>query len=143
MNTNKLVIEIKNDLNELDYLCQKLEEFGKSLGLSKKVFFHIILAIDEVCTNIITYGYKDKSEHNILLNISRENGLLIVSIEDDGIPFNPTEAKTPDLTCPIEERDVGGLGCYLVNNLMDDVVYERIDNKNILTFKKEIGSVLI
>ena len=139
MSTKRLSIEIKNDLKELDYLCQKLEDYGKSIGISKKSFYHIILAVDEVCTNIISYGYKDDVEHIIRLDISQENGLLIINIEDDGIPFNPTVTKTPDLSCPIEERDVGGLGCYLMNNLMDDINYERTDNKNILTFKKKLG----
>lgn len=135
---DKISIDFKNDMSELDALRNKLEEFGKSLGFSKKSFFHILLAVEEICTNIISYGFKDTSDHWINMTAHHQNGTLELRIEDDGIPFNPIEAETPDLECLIEEREVGGLGCHLVNTLMDDVIYQRIGNKNVLILKKAI-----
>ena len=138
MAKDKISIEFKNDLSELDGLCKKLEDFGMSLGLSKKTLFHVNLVMEEVFTNIISYGFEDKTEHCIKITVSHENGTLELRAEDDGIPFNPTQIEAPDLCCPIEDRKVGGLGCYLTKRLMDHVEYQRLGNKNILTLKISI-----
>ena len=138
MAKNKVSFKLKSKLSELDTLCQHVERFGQSLGLSKKCIFEANLALDELFTNIISYGFKDNKEHIIDITISHENNNLIFSIEDDGLPFNPTEASTPDLECTIEECKIGGLGIHLAKNLMDEVCYQRCEKKNILTLKKNI-----
>ena len=108
------------------------------MGLSKKCIFEANLALDELFTNIISYGFDDKNEHTIRITISLQNDELVFNIEDDGMPFNPTEAETPDLECTIEECRIGGLGIHLAKNLMDEVCYQRCKDKNILTLKKNI-----
>lgn len=136
MAKNKVSFKLKSNLSELDALCQKLEKFGESMGLSKKCIFEANLALDELFTNIISYGFDDKNEHTIRITISLQNDELVFNIEDDGMPFNPTEAETPDLECTIEECRIGGLGIHLAKNLMDEVCYQRCKDKNILTLKK-------
>jgi serine/threonine-protein kinase RsbW len=138
MAKNKVSFKLKSNLSELDVLCQNLEKFGKSIGLSKKSIFEANLALDELFTNIISYGFDDKNEHTIKITISLQNEDLIFNIEDDGIPFNPTNVETPDLECTIEECRIGGLGIHLAKNLMDEVCYQRCNDKNILTLKKNI-----
>jgi anti-sigma regulatory factor (Ser/Thr protein kinase) len=138
MAKNKVSFKLKSNLSELDVLYQNLEKFGKSIGLSKKSIFEANLALDELFTNIISYGFDDKNEHTIKITISLQNGDLIFNIEDDGIPFNPTKVETPDLECTIEECRIGGLGIHLAKNLMDEVCYQRCNDKNILTLKKNI-----
>ena len=138
MAKNKVSFKLKSNLSELDALCQKLEKFGQSMGLSKKCIFEANLALDELFTNIISYGFDDKNEHTVTITISLQNDELVFNIEDDGIPFNPTEAETPDLECTIEECRIGGLGIHLAKNLMDEVCYQRCKEKNILTLKKNI-----
>ena len=138
MAKNTVSFKLKSNLSELDALCQKLEKFGQTMGLSKKCIFEANLALDELFTNIISYGFDDKSEHTISITISLQNDELVFSIEDDGIPFNPTEVETPDLECTIEECRIGGLGIHLAKNLMDEVCYQRCKDKNILTLKKNI-----
>ena len=138
MAKNKVSFKLKSNLSELDALCQKLEKFGESMGLSKKCIFEANLALDELFTNIISYGFDDKNEHTIRITISLQNDELLFNIEDDGLPFNPTEAETPDLECTIEECRIGGLGIHLAKNLMDEVCYQRCKDKNILTLKKNI-----
>ena len=128
-------------MSELDTLCQNLEKFGQSMGLSKKCIFEANLALDELFTNIISYGFDDKNEHTITITIALQNDDLVVHIEDDGIPFNPTQAETPDLECSIEECRIGGLGIHLAKNLMDEVCYQRCKDKNILTLKKNVKEV--
>ena len=135
---NKISFKLKSKLSELDTLCRHLERFGKALGLSPKCMFEANLALDELFTNIISYGFKDKKEHTIEITIALKNNKLVFNIEDDGIPFNPTKADTPDLECTIEECKIGGLGIHLAKNLMDEVCYQRCKEKNILTLKKNI-----
>lgn len=130
--------KLKNDLSELDTLCQEMERFGRSIGLSKKFIFEINLALDELFTNIILYGFKDDKEHLIKVTLTPQNDILCLCIEDDGIPFNPVEANEPDLGCTIEECKIGGLGIHLIRNLMDEICYERCGNKNKLILKKNI-----
>jgi len=130
--------KLKNDLSELDTLCQEMERFGRSIRLSKKFIFEINLALDELFTNIILYGFKDDKEHLIKVTLTPQNDILCLCIEDDGIPFNPVEANEPDLGCTIEECKIGGLGIHLIRNLMDEICYERCGNKNKLTLKKNI-----
>ncbi|MBW2342091.1 MAG: ATP-binding protein [Deltaproteobacteria bacterium] len=138
MNGGKISFEFRSNLSELGKLHRNLEELGKSLGMSKKAVFQIDLAIEEVLSNIILYGYTDKAEHWIKITIWDQNRTLNIRIEDDGIPFNPLEAEAPDLECSLEERQIGGLGCHIMKSLMDDIVYERLGNKNVLTMKKTI-----
>jgi serine/threonine-protein kinase RsbW len=138
MAKNKVSFKLKSKLSELDTLCRNLEKFGQTIGLSSKCMFEANLALDELFTNIISYGFNDNQEHTIKVTISHQNNKLIFLIEDDGIPFNPTKVDEPDLECTIEECKIGGLGIHLAKNLMDEVCYQRCKEKNILTLKKNV-----
>jgi anti-sigma regulatory factor (Ser/Thr protein kinase) len=132
--------ELKSSLSELDNLCQNLETFGQKIGLSKKMIFEINLALDELFTNIISYGFKDEGEHIIKVTMTPQKEVLCLSIEDDGIPFNPIDFEIPDVACSVESCKVGGLGIHIIRKLMDDICYQRCDDKNILTLKKNISN---
>ena len=132
--------ELKSNLSELDSLCENLEILGEKIGLSKKLIFEINLALDELFTNIISYGFKDEKEHIIKVTIRPQNEKLCLCIEDDGIPFNPTEFETPDVACSVENCKIGGLGIHIMRKLMDEICYQRCDNKNVLTLKKNLIS---
>jgi anti-sigma regulatory factor (Ser/Thr protein kinase) len=138
MPKKKYCFKLKSDLSELDELCQHLEKFGQTLGLSKKCIFEINLALDELFTNIISYGFIDDEDHVIEVTLTPQNKTLCLCIEDDGVPFNPVDAKEPDLECTVEECKIGGLGIHLIRNLMDEICYERCGDKNVLTLKKYI-----
>jgi serine/threonine-protein kinase RsbW len=96
------------------------------------------LALDELFTNIISYGFQDQSEHFIRVNISADQDVLTVVLEDDGMAFNPVARIPPEVPCTLDECKVGGLGIHLVKNLMDEIVYERRAGMNVLTLKKSI-----
>jgi anti-sigma regulatory factor (Ser/Thr protein kinase) len=115
-----------------------MEKLGQTLQLTKKCVFEINLALDELFTNIISYGFEDDDEHEIKVTLTPENEIICLCIEDDGQPFNPIEAKKPDLECTVEDCKIGGLGIHLIRNLMDDICYERCGDKNVLTLKKSI-----
>jgi anti-sigma regulatory factor (Ser/Thr protein kinase) len=131
--------ELKSSLAELDNLCQNLEDCGQKIGLSKKQIFEINLALDELFTNIISYGFKDEKEHIIKVTITPQNEELCLCIEDDGIPFNPSDFETPDVACSVENCKIGGLGIHIMRKLMDEICYERCNDKNILTMKKNLA----
>ncbi|MBW2514483.1 MAG: ATP-binding protein [Deltaproteobacteria bacterium] len=130
--------ELKNDLSELQNLCQNCEEIGRSINVSDKSIFEMNLALDELFTNIISYGFNDCREHIIKISITVDGDQMEMRIEDDGIPFNPLESKTPDFQCGIEDCKIGGLGIHLIKKLMDDLQYQRVADKNILVLKRKL-----
>ncbi|MFW5490535.1 MAG: ATP-binding protein [Desulfovibrio sp.] len=131
------MIWLKNDIQELSRLCQELEVFAERCGLPPKVVFDLSLALDELVTNIISYGFPENGEHDILVELSMENDVVRLRIEDDGTPFNPLNMAEPDTSAPLEERQIGGLGIHFVKHLMSSVEYERSGTKNILRITKD------
>jgi len=109
------------------------------MGLSKKLIFEMNLALDELFTNIITYGFRDDKKHTIKIHIVAEHNQLKLRIEDDGIPFDPAMVESPDLACKIEDCRIGGLGIHLIKNLMDEIRYERVNDMNLLYLTKHIA----
>ena len=129
-------IKIKNDLKEIAIAIEWFEAFG----LENKMAFVIIqkfnIAFDELLNNIISYSYNDEDEHFIDIDIELKDERLIITISDDGIPFNPFIIGPPDTTLSVEERYIGGLGIHIVKNLMDEYEYKRHVNNNIITLIK-------
>jgi serine/threonine-protein kinase RsbW len=132
-------IKIRNDISEIPSVAEKVEELIESLGLSPTIVFNIQLALEELLTNIISYGYNDDSQHEILIRFQLNDDYIEITLEDDGIEFNPLLKEDPDLNQSIEERKIGGLGIYFVKQFMDDIKYQRKENKNILQIKKRIN----
>lgn len=131
-------LHIKNDLEQLSLLNEFLEESMLEFGLDDAVFLNLKLAIEEAVVNIILYAYPGKKEKKIEIRLEYNMGRLAVIITDTGIAFDPTSKKEPDVSLPLEERPIGGLGTYLVKQLMTEVSYNRSGGKNILTMIKEI-----
>jgi phosphoserine phosphatase RsbU/P len=136
--TEDVEIKLRNKLSELASANQTLTEFGRQQGLSDSVLHDLKLALEEILTNIISYGYTDSEEHEISVRLSVELGEVRVHIEDDGQPYNPLEAPEADTTKPLEERAVGGLGVHLVRKLTDGLEYQRHEGKNSLVMKKQL-----
>ncbi|RJQ59008.1 MAG: ATP-binding protein [Desulfobacteraceae bacterium] len=129
---------LKNKLSELDALENHLEQFCTRLGLTVKCYCEINLALEELFTNIVTYGFRDQEEHRIKFSLSYADETMTMKIEDDGVPFNPLKAGAPDLKCALEERKVGGLGIHLIKKVMDEVIHRRSGKKNILILRKRL-----
>lgn len=131
-------IKVHNKLSELAAASLALTEFGRQHGLPDNVLHDLNLALGEILTNIISYGYTDSEEHEITVRLSVESGEMRVDVEDDGKPFNPLEAPEADTTKPLEERVIGGLGVHLVRKLTDGLEYQRHEGKNLLVMKKRL-----
>jgi serine/threonine-protein kinase RsbW len=132
-------LRLKNRLSELERLDGFLADFGNAHRLPAKAVFELKLALDELVTNVISYGYDDSADHEIELRLYRTGGELTAELEDDGKPFDPLSAPTPDVTQAIDERPIGGLGIYLARQATDALEYRRRDGRNLLVMKKRVG----
>lgn len=128
----------QNELSELNKLSDKLEMLGDEWDLSSGIVMNVNLALEELVTNTIFYGIKDDNPHVISVSFQLDEYVLSVEIRDDGIPFNPLEMKEPDVDLPAEEREIGGLGIFLVKKVMDSFDYCREGHYNVITLKKKL-----
>ena len=137
--TEGLTFFLANRLCELDHLAHVVESFGTKHCFDPKLTYQIRLVLDEILTNIISYGYEDTAEHSIRVEMNLNSGVLRLVVDDDARPFNPLqEAPQPDVNAPFEKRHIGGLGVHLVKKIMDDASYERKDGRNLLRLSKKI-----
>jgi len=132
------VIILKNDLSETTRLMAEVTQFGKAHNLPDSIIGDSKLALEEIVTNIISYGYESKGGHKINVTLELKDTELIIKVEDDSRPFNPLETPKPDLEKPLEEMQVGGLGIHLVRRVMDKIEYKRQGDKNLLVMFKKI-----
>ena len=138
MARSRLSINLKNDLSELDRLHDRVEQFSDQAGLPPKYRCQLNLVLEEVFTNIVSYGYQDREVHWIRMVVSMDAGCLTIQVEDDGIAFNPADVQHPDVECTLEDRPIGGLGVHIVRSFTCDIVYRRTQHKNILILKKDV-----
>jgi serine/threonine-protein kinase RsbW len=141
MTKGNYCFELKSKLSELDTLCQQIESCGAELALPQKCLFEINLGLDELFTNIISYGFNDDLEHEIKFSLAKEEEKLVVKVEDDGRPFNPLEVEAPKEAKDLDSIDIGGLGIHLIKKLMDEIDYQRVKGKNRLILKKYVNAV--
>ena len=113
-----------------------LKKFCAENGLPDKILFDLNLSLDELVTNIISYGFDDTEEHDINITIEKIDDGVEIKLVDDGAEFNPLNEHDPKIGAALEEMEVGGLGIYFVKNKMDEIHYERQLGKNILKLKK-------
>jgi len=138
METHKHVFKLNIDLSELETLNQQLHAFGKTTELSENSILEINVCLDELFTNIVSYGYEDNLEHPIFFTLTLIDDMLTIKVEDEGIPFNPLGVKNPEKINDLNNIQIGGLGIYIVKELMDDICYKRYRGKNNLTLEKFI-----
>jgi sigma-B regulation protein RsbU (phosphoserine phosphatase) len=96
------------------------------------------LAVEEAVVNVMHYAYPPEMEGEIKVCAEANNERLKLTISDSGVAFDPTETLTADTTLSVEERPIGGLGIFLVRQLMDSINYERIEGRNVLTLRKSL-----
>lgn len=134
----KTRVILRNEIAELQRLKAILVEYGQTFHFSDELIHDLNLVLEEAISNIIFYGYEDAQEHQIEVEIAVTADTLVLEIHDDGKPFNLLDAPEPDLDVPFEDREIGGLGIYLIRTLMDEITYRAEQGKNILMMKKQI-----
>ena len=132
-------IELNNSLDEIATAMAALGGFTDSSAVDEEARQAAVLVLDELLTNIISYGLKDSRHGLITLELDIIDEKLQIRITDGGIPFNPFDMPDPDLDIPLEQRQPGGLGIYLVKKYMDEYSYEYRDEQNIVTLRKKLA----
>lgn len=133
-------MKILNKKDELRNLLTKIDEFLVHNCKNPAIVNKLVMCMDELITNIISYGYTDKTDHEIQVlaqfdAIKRE---VSITLKDDGVEFDPTNPNKPNLRQPLQQRQVGGLGLHIVSSILDKMVYNRENQINILTVTKSL-----
>lgn len=122
-----------DDISKIAEIPVILENLSNELKLSSELIFNINLAIEEAMVNVFRYAYPDNAKKEVSMQIKLHENQLYFILTDSGVEFDPTKEGDVDITLPAEERNIGGLGIFLIKNIMNNVSYQRIDDRNILT----------
>lgn len=113
-----------------------IKEFCSAIpGVTEEILYDLQLAVDEACTNIISHGYKGMDPGSIILDLDIDPDRIVMTLTDFGHSFEPSSAPVPDIHAPLEERELGGFGLFLIQQSMDEMDYQVTEdgNKMILT----------
>ena len=131
-------LRIKNQISELEKVAQFVEEIGEELGLSMELQMNLNLVMEEMVTNVIFYAYPEGVIADIELLAKSDGKELTFVLSDQGKEFDPTAKEDTDLDVNPADRDLGGMGIFIVKNIMNKVTYQRLEGKNLLTMTKGI-----
>ena len=134
-------LTLTNDLSQLAQLPLFVDQLREELSLDEEKCFNLNLVLEEAATNVISYAFTDDQVHCFTIDAKTEENLLYLTLTDDGAPFDPTEVPPVDTTAPAEERQIGGLGVFLITQLMAEVKYERKNEQNIFTLITKIHNL--
>ncbi|SFC36783.1 ATP-binding protein [Spirosoma endophyticum] len=130
-------------LDSLEGIRQEVKEESQRVGLSKKATYNLLLAIDEIATNIIMHGYEENDKSGVIdLQIDHRDNQIEVTLEDDAPPFDPLQHTLPTeefFNKPLEERPIGGMGIHLTINAVDKFRYEFANQRNRNIFVVKVG----
>ena len=129
---------LQNDIRQIPQLADFVETIAQESNLDQSMAMTLNLALEEAVTNVIMYAYPKGSQGLVDLEAIVRKDSLVFILSDSGKPFDPTAAPSADISLNVEERPIGGLGIYMVMNIMDKVVYRRDNDRNILTMTKKI-----
>lgn len=129
-----------NEIPEIAVAINRFNDFAEENQLPEQVQQQMNMVLDELLSNTISYAFQNDEKHEIELRIEKAEGRLLITINDDGIPFNPLKAEAPDTGLSMEDREPGGLGILLVRNMVDDIEYKRRIDGNQITLVKRLDS---
>lgn len=129
---------IGNTHGDIQVAAEKVRRFLEMHGAGEADVTGIDVALDEILTNVVNYGFEDGEAHEIVLALSITAGLLTIEVQDDGRPFDPLGIPVPDIEADLESRQIGGLGMHFVRTLLDRVTYSRRNGWNVLKLEKHL-----
>ena len=130
---------VSNRIEEIRTIERFLIEFSEQHDFPSDAVFQIQLSLEEIFTNVVSYGFDDDTEHDIEIVLSKNGGTITIEIADDGRPFDPLQdAPEMDVESTLEERRVGGAGIALTKTMMTDLRYHRDDGRNHLILVKDL-----
>lgn len=132
-------IVVEATIESIPKVTAFVDEQLEQLECPMKTQMQVDMAIDEVFSNIAYYAYSPEiGSATVRFEITEDPPAAVITFIDNGVPYDPLAKADPDITLSIEERDIGGLGIYMVKKTMDDVSYEYKGGQNILRIKKNI-----
>lgn len=137
MKTRRLVLP--NDIETIPQLNEFIDSVAEEVSLEMSLTMSLNLALEEAVVNVMEYAYPEGQKGNVEIEVTADQEWMTFVITDTGIAFDPTMKEDADTTLSAEERPIGGLGIFLVRQLMDVIEYKRQDNKNVLTLRKKLG----
>ena len=137
MKTRRLVLP--NDIETIPQLNEFIDSVAEEVGLEMSLTMSLNLALEEAVVNVMEYAYPEGQKGDVEIEVTADQEWMTFVIMDTGIAFDPTMKEDADTTLSAEERPIGGLGIFLVRQLMDVIDYKREDNKNVLTLQKKLG----
>lgn len=139
--TNSFDLQIINEFIELRRMSEWLHNASESMAVPQSLAYNLDLCANEAVANIILYAYQNHEQHQIQMRIElKENQELCLTIQDDGMPFNPFEVLPPAPFDTIENAKIGGLGIQLIRSLMSECKYSRVNGNNIITLHASLLS---
>ncbi len=131
-------LRIKNQISELERVAQFIEEIGEELHLDMELQMNLNLVMEEMVSNVIFYAYPKESDSEIELLAKSDGKSLTFVLSDQGKEFDPTAQEDADPDVNPIDREIGGMGIFIVKNIMNRVTYQRLEGKNLLTMTKNI-----
>jgi serine/threonine-protein kinase RsbW len=138
MHEGSITVRLPADLREIERLNRVIRQFGDLHEVPSRVLYAVNLALDEVVTNVVRHGFDNPKEEEVVAHVTARSREVVTEVTDAGRTFDPLTVPPPDLTAPLSERSLGGLGIHLIRSLMDEVEYRRENGKNVLTMRKRI-----
>ncbi len=136
--SSEISVLLKVKHNPVQEAQMALEQMVQRHGLPMSVYEELLVVCDEVLSNIVKYGASQSREPVIAMDAAIVGQSLKLVFKDDGVPFNPLTKEAPDLELPVYERNIGGLGVFLVQSLTNEQHYSRTKGQNVLTLLKTI-----
>lgn len=134
--TEKLTLH--NDVQQIELLAGFIDAIADTIGIDPSTAMSLNLALEEAVTNVICYAYPEGTPGTVDIVAEGDANQLTFTITDSGKPFDPTQQAEADITLGVEERPIGGLGIFLVRQIMDTIAYRRDNGQNILTISKKL-----
>lgn len=136
--TRRFSLKVPAEERHLAEIRDFVQETGEKLLIPNHVLANTKLAVDEACTNVVRHGYRDLPAGSIEVVITGNGRDFSIAIHDHGRPFDIRNVQSPDLRMYVENRRRGGLGVFLMNQLMDDVRYRRSHDENVLIMSRRL-----
>lgn len=136
---NEVRLSVRADAYAAHQLGRFAEAFMREAGVSDDDIARVLIALEELVSNLVKYGYPDEAARGfVAVTLQLLDDRLRATLVDDGRPFDPFARPAPDLDAPLDARPVGGLGLHIVKTMMDETQYHREDERNVTTFARRV-----
>jgi anti-sigma regulatory factor (Ser/Thr protein kinase) len=132
----QITVEAKTE--NLAQVAAFIEEALEEAGCGMKAQMQIAIAVEEIFVNVALYAYETVGDVSVSVDVAGDPPVCDITFKDSGTPYDPLVKPDPDVTLSAEQRQIGGLGIYMVKKSMDDMRYEYKDGHNVLTISKKI-----